>query len=332
MIDTAKLGVGREDYYLREIADDEEAYLTGHGEAPGRWYGRAAGASFNLSGEATAEQFKRVFTGCDPVTGKLLGRAHRCDGVLGYDLVFRPTKSVSVFYGLGTPADAAAVMAAHHAGVEAAVEFLEEWIGLRRGRNGLERMETACGLLAVGFDHRSSRAGDPLPHTHLIVANRAQGLDGRWTALDGHDLLDVEVLKAANVCYRNTYQAELTRTLGIAWTEPDELGNCEIDGMPEELIRLFSKAGNAIREELAAREAEGSPVSSKVANWVAHKLRGAKVREDLPFNVIAGPPKRRTAASTCPNSSAGCTDTSVSSSCAKPTSKRCSTASAAPKG
>jgi conjugative relaxase-like TrwC/TraI family protein len=46
----------------------------------------------------------------------------------------------------------------------------------------------ADGLLAVGFDHRTSRSGDPLLHTHLIVANRVQGPDGRWTALDGRDL------------------------------------------------------------------------------------------------------------------------------------------------
>jgi hypothetical protein len=144
-------------------------------------------------------------------------------------------------------------------------------------------MQTACGLLAVGFDHRASRAGDPLPHTHLIVANRAQGVDGRWTALDGNDLLNLDVLRAANVYYRNTYQAELTRTRGYAWTDPDDLGNCEIVGMPVELIRLFSKAGNAIKEELEARQAEGLPTSSKVADWLAHKLRGPKRREDAPL-------------------------------------------------
>jgi hypothetical protein len=31
------------------------------------------------------------------------------------------------------------------------------------------------GLLAVGFDHRTSREGDPLLHTHLVIANRVQG-------------------------------------------------------------------------------------------------------------------------------------------------------------
>ena len=35
MIDPAKLFAGRENYYLREVATDPEAYLTGHGEAPG---------------------------------------------------------------------------------------------------------------------------------------------------------------------------------------------------------------------------------------------------------------------------------------------------------
>lgn len=257
MIDIAKLGVGREDYYLREVVEDREAYLTGHGEAPGCWYGTAAGEVFGLSGQITADQFRRVFTGCDPRTGELLGRRHRKDGVLAYDLVFRPTKSVSVLYGIGDPAEAKAVLEAHHAGVRAALGYLETQVGLRRGRNGVERVSTKCGLVAVGFDHRSSRAGDPLPHTHLIVVNRAQGPDGRWTALDGHDLLDVDTLKAANAFYRNTYQAELSRSLGVEWTGPDRLGNCEIVGIPEVVIRLFSKARCAIEEELANRKARG---------------------------------------------------------------------------
>jgi hypothetical protein len=37
--DIAELSVGREAYYTRELATDHEAYLSGHGESPGRWYG-----------------------------------------------------------------------------------------------------------------------------------------------------------------------------------------------------------------------------------------------------------------------------------------------------
>jgi hypothetical protein len=35
--DIAKLSVGREAYYTRELASDHEQYLSGHGESPGRW-------------------------------------------------------------------------------------------------------------------------------------------------------------------------------------------------------------------------------------------------------------------------------------------------------
>jgi hypothetical protein len=37
--DIAKLSLGREEYYTRELATDHEQYLSGHGESPGRWYG-----------------------------------------------------------------------------------------------------------------------------------------------------------------------------------------------------------------------------------------------------------------------------------------------------
>src|SRR5919204_6135808 len=58
--DLAKLAVGREDYYVREIATDHQQYLSGHGETPGRWYGAGA-ASLQLQGEASEAGFPGVF-------------------------------------------------------------------------------------------------------------------------------------------------------------------------------------------------------------------------------------------------------------------------------
>jgi hypothetical protein len=49
--DIAKLSVGREAYYTRELATDHEQYLSGHGESPGRWYGAGA-TTVGLQGEA----------------------------------------------------------------------------------------------------------------------------------------------------------------------------------------------------------------------------------------------------------------------------------------
>ena len=73
--DIAKLSVGREEYYTRELATDHEQYLSGHGESPGRWYGAGA-TSLGLEGEASVAGFQAMFEGRDPTTGELLGRPH----------------------------------------------------------------------------------------------------------------------------------------------------------------------------------------------------------------------------------------------------------------
>ena len=103
--DIAKLTVGREAYYTRELAIDHETYLSGHGESPGRWYGAGA-TSLGLQGEASPAGFQRMFEGRHPDTGELLGRPHGRNAVPAFDVVLRPTKSVSILYGLGDAATA----------------------------------------------------------------------------------------------------------------------------------------------------------------------------------------------------------------------------------
>jgi hypothetical protein len=101
--DIAKLSVGREAYYTRELATDHEQYLSGHGESPGRWYGAGA-TSLGVQGEASPVGFEAMFEGRDPTTDELLGRAHGKGAVPAFDMVLRPTKSVSILYSLGDPA------------------------------------------------------------------------------------------------------------------------------------------------------------------------------------------------------------------------------------
>ena len=82
--DIAKLSVGREEYYTRELAENHEQYLSGHGESPGRWYGAGA-SSLGLQGEASVAGFQAMFEGRDPTTGELLGRPHGRNAVPGFD-------------------------------------------------------------------------------------------------------------------------------------------------------------------------------------------------------------------------------------------------------
>jgi conjugative relaxase-like TrwC/TraI family protein len=273
--DIAKLSVGRGEYYTRELATDHQQYLSGHGESPGRWYGAAA-TTLGLHGEASPAGFRLMFEGRHPDTGELLGRAHGKNAVPAFDVVLRPAKSVSVLYGLGDPATGGAVLAAHHAGVGEAVAYLDGHLGARRGHGGVQHV-SGQGLLGVGFDHRTSREGDPLLHTHLVIANRVQGPDGRWTALDGRDLYRHRL--AADAIYRATYQRELVRTLGVEWTAADVHGNRELQGLPEELVRLFSKRTDQIDLEVERLEASGRERTPRLVKWAVHATRKAKEHE-----------------------------------------------------
>jgi conjugative relaxase-like TrwC/TraI family protein len=273
--DIAKLSVGREEYYTRELATDHEAYLSGHGESPGRWYGAGA-TSLGLQGEASVAGFQAMFEGRDPTTGELLGRPHGRNAVPAFDVVLRPTKSVSILYGLGDPATGRAVLAAHHAGLAEAVAYLDKHLGARRGHGGVQHV-SGQGLLAVGFDHRTSREGDPLLHTHLVVANRTQGPDGRWTALDGRDVFRHRL--AADAIYRATYQRELARTLGVEWTAADVHGNRELQRMPEELVRSFSKRTGQIDAELERLAADGRERTPRLVKWAVQATRRPKQHE-----------------------------------------------------
>jgi conjugative relaxase-like TrwC/TraI family protein len=273
--DLHKLAAGREHYYTREIAKNREEYLSGHGESPGMFHGGSARA-LGLEGECSAEAFKRLFAWQDPRTGQQLGRAPRQDAMPGWDLVFRPHKDVSVLYALGDEATGAAVAAAHQAGVRAAVAYLDGQVGTRTGRHGAEHVQGE-GLLAVGFTHRTSRAGDPLLHTHLIITNRTQGPDGKWRTLDSRDLLAHRA--SADAMYRAAYQQELTRTLGVRWEEPDRWGNRAIQGMPEELRQRFSKRHEQIAAELQRQQANGKHRTAKLVQQVVHATRPPKSQE-----------------------------------------------------
>jgi conjugative relaxase-like TrwC/TraI family protein len=274
--DLHKLAVGREDYYTREIAKNREEYLSGHGESPGVFHGGSARA-LGLEGECLPEAFKRLFAWQDPRTGEQLGRAPRADAMPAWDLVFRPHKDVSILYALGDEATGRRVAEAHQAGVRAAVAYLDEQVGTRTGRHGAEHVQSE-GLLAVGFTHRTSRAGDPLLHTHLIITNRTRGPDGLWRTLDSRDLLTHRA--TADAMYRAAYQQELTRSLGVGWEEPDRWGNRAIQGMPEELRRTFSKRHEQISAVLERQEAEeGKRRTPRQVQKVVHETRPAKSHE-----------------------------------------------------
>jgi conjugative relaxase-like TrwC/TraI family protein len=172
---------------IESIGDGVEEYYAGGAEARGTWIG-SAGASFGLSGPVDGDALRRVLAGLDPLDGTLLRGSSSPVRVAGFDLTFSAPKSVSVLFGIGDGELRTAVRHAHDRAALEAVGYLERSAAaVRRGHGGAE-VVPAAGLVAAAFRHRTSRAGDPQLHSHVLVANLGRGPDGRWSALDGRRL------------------------------------------------------------------------------------------------------------------------------------------------
>src|SRR3954471_16661486 len=188
MLSIGKLSAGQAKYYLDQaegrvdvvdsIADGLEDYYFGGGEARGEWIGSAA-RELGLSGAVEPEELRRVLAGLHPRDGSPLRDAASRVRLAGFDWTFSAPKSVSVLFGVGDAALRASVREAHDRAVREALGYLERSAAaVRRGPAGAV-VEPVSGFVAAGFRHRTSRAGDPQLHTHLLVANVARGSDGR---------------------------------------------------------------------------------------------------------------------------------------------------------
>jgi conjugative relaxase-like TrwC/TraI family protein len=247
MLSIGKLAAGREDYYLASLAATGDEYYLDPTEIPGRWHGALAGR-LGLAGTVDADAFRAVLDGCHPDGTGLVPGAGGKGRVTGFDLTFSAPKSVTLLWALSDADTAAAVVAAHDAAVADAFGALEaEAVFARRGHAGATTIP-GRGLVAAGFGHRTSRAGDPQLHTHLVTANLTVGTDGRWSAPDGRAVYGW--VKTTGYLYQAALRARLTETLGVTWT-PVRKGVAEIEGITAAQRDRFSTRRAEITAELA---------------------------------------------------------------------------------
>ena len=265
-------GGGAAAYYLQREAGCERqhllerdaiGYYVNEHNPPGRWLGRGA-AALGLTGPLTpdgAAVLRELLDG--RLGGEQLARPvwrHTGDGRkvdvrrCGFDLTFSAPKTVSVLWALADT-DVAEQIAQAHAAAAAEALGLVEQLAARaaRGHQGdgqrAPRIATS-GLIGAGFEHTTSRAGDPQLHTHVVLINLAQGVDGRWSALDSRTLH--RQATTASHLYQHRLRAEITRRHGVGWTGIDR-GIAEIDGIPLPVRRAFSTRRRQIEAHLAHR-------------------------------------------------------------------------------
>jgi conjugative relaxase-like TrwC/TraI family protein len=286
MVGVTKIGPRNANYWINAVAEGGEDYYTKPGEAQGEWRGELA-AQLDLIGDVDHDAYAAVLAGKHPGTGDVLvdrpeprvftdsqGRERRLDPILGYDVRFSAPKSVSLLYAVGSPQVREAILRAHDEAVSHSIAYLERnACFVQRGKGG-KSIEPGAGLVAMAFRHRSSRAGDPALHTHVVTANMTRAVsDGRWLSLaapKGRTPFWLHA-KAAGHVYQAALRAAVTRDLGAEWQEPHN-GYADLEGIERRVVEHFSQR----RAEIVAAMAERGTTSAAAAEVAAYRTRDRK--------------------------------------------------------
>lgn len=244
-------GAGAGHYYTSLAQED---YYTQGGEPPGRWYGQTA-QQLGLTGTVDTADFNPLFHGFDRTGATPLVQDAGDEHYAGWDLTFSAPKSVSVLWAMTEdPGVRERIQAAQHAAVEATLGFAERHCAYtRRGHNGAER-EKVTGLAVATFEHSVSREQDPQLHTHCLVANVAQRVDGTYGSVDGRDLFRWKM--ALGAIYRAELAAQLEARLPIQVVRDRQ--SFAIAGVPPTVQQHFSKRSEQIKGWLDAHGYEGA--------------------------------------------------------------------------
>ena len=269
MLTIAMLSAGSERYYVRSAFDAIDEYYV-KGEERGYWVGKGSEA-LGLSGEVSAEDLRAVLEARSPSDGRSLVSAPAAPGRSrpGFDFTFSAPKGVSLIGLLGDPATSKEVLAAHQSAVAQSLGYLERHATfVRRGHEGV-RSVPGEGLVGAAFVHVTSRAGDPQLHTHLLLANLAEGPDGSWSAPDSRSLYRHS--RTAGFLYQAALRAELTERLGVSWRAVHR-GMADPAGIGDAVLGHFSRR----RAEIEAALEESGASSAEAAQVAAYRTRAPK--------------------------------------------------------
>jgi DNA primase catalytic core len=153
----------------------------------------------------------------------------------GYDLTFSAPKSVSVMGLVGKDND---LIKAHREAVFDVLNYIEsKYANTRTGDNLKREIENTKKLLIAQFEHNTSRENDPQLHTHCVVLNLIQRMDGEWRSLHADDFRNHSKL------FGTIYQNQLAkRVYELGYDiSPDKDSTFKISNVPNELCEKFSK-------------------------------------------------------------------------------------------
>lgn len=233
------------------------------------------------------KEFKNLLEGKDLEGTQLLDRTKTLrkdkEEIAVFDIPLSAPKSVSLA-ALSNGGDKN-ILEAHDKAVAQVAEFLEKNYAQVTTKDKNEKGEIIKGvektdnmLIAVA-KHSTARPNSEngVPeahlHSHTLVFNMTyDSKNDKFKALDTQDLIKDQALII------DVYRDNLERNLKDLGYETENKGGTkfELKGYSEEVISEFSSGRNAIKNEIAKREAEGKTVGKQEEMGIQHTLKGDK--------------------------------------------------------
>ena len=229
-------------------------YFTG--ELSASWRGQSA-ERLALGERVSVEQLEMILSGVLP-NGEIIGLKSASGEIKhrgGYDLTFSAPKSVSYLALVAGDKDFIDI---HQRAVQKVLQIIEKEAAQARkmGQTGVEYEKTG-NLAFATILHDTSREQDPLLHTHALMMNLTERLDGKWRALasdirKNHGTM--EWIMANQIYLGLVYRSEVamgvkSKGLEIAPTG-DPHGLFEIKHFNQDLLTTFSKRRTQIEGQV----------------------------------------------------------------------------------
>jgi len=170
---------------------------------------------------------------------------------VGFDVTLTTEKSLGVLALLGDAHTSAAVLGAIQDANDWAMGWLEDHAAYGRVDG---KPVKAAGWMTASFRHLTSRALDPFPHHHNVVANTVTLPDGTHRGLDARGLY--RHAQAASALATAEMRHQLSMRLGVRWRPSQRPGGWEIDGIDDKVIREFSQRRSEMDDALRELEEE----------------------------------------------------------------------------
>lgn len=273
------------DYFFNFVNYYTSKLIEGREE--NAWYGKLA-EKLALTGGVNSDTFELLLQGKLP-NGEQLGnnwkskRHHRP----GTDLTFCAPKSVSILWQLGGDER---LLHAHSDAVKGVLDIIEKECATARIVNhGKSEIKDTESLLFALFHHDTSRLLDPHLHTHAVMLNMTERDDGKIRALGSQKdyygtrkIGTVEHIQSRQHHFGLLYRfvlAEKVTSLGYEIRVTHSDGRFEIEGVPQSVIKQFSKRRVVIEENMQEKGLYGG----KAALNVTMQTRPEKKRLNLPY-------------------------------------------------